>query len=66
MEAPLSDLNEFEYYQRRHEQECERAERAQKAEVRSIHSQLADEYAKRLRSVELGVSHPVLRIAGSS
>ena len=42
---PIRDENE--YYQRRHQQERELAERAANAKARNAHDQLAAEYTKR-------------------
>jgi hypothetical protein len=44
----MADISETVYFRRRHQQETDLAQRAEKPEVRTVHSQLADEYARRL------------------
>jgi hypothetical protein len=44
----VAQLDETDYFQRRHQQETDLAKRAEKPEVRTVHAQLADEYARRL------------------
>ena len=62
----MSNLSDLDYYQRRHEQERQRAEQAEKPEARSVHSQLADEYAKRIQCADAGRSRPTPRVAASA
>jgi hypothetical protein len=47
----MAEISETDYFRRRHQQESELAQRAEKPEVRTVHSQLADEYARRLAIV---------------
>ena len=58
----MADLNEVEYFRRRHEQERQRADQAARPEARMIHSRLADAYAKRLDAAE-AASRRTLSIA---
>jgi hypothetical protein len=58
----VEHANEADYYRRRHQQERSLAERADKPEARTVHSKLADEYAKRLRSAGPDGVRPKLSI----
>lgn len=54
---PESDLA---YYRRRQREECERADHAEKVEIRSAHRLLATIYAERVETLSTGkVERPV-------
>ena len=48
----MANCDQVEYYRLRHNQEHARAEQSEMPEVRRVHTQLADAYAKRLEAID--------------